>query len=254
MLVASTLPPYAIAQSNMTAAEGALVKQFAGAALQRLPTAAGAVYCRAGACKVTPGVAALEAADEELHSSNHDIVLRIGGTVFRMECENGDAGIPGCTFAPLTSLHSSGSYSADALKVDGELVVVPGDGCMYSQQNAYADFRTTRKFCSNGALLSEVAQPFEYKGLKTVTVKSVDISEAPRRMKPFHRIPAHRFIEVILSTHPSEKENHAGKWYLVRDAVGITGWVAADTLNKNGTSIDCVMGPQAIKDLCFSGD
>lgn len=231
-----------------------VAKNFPSKNLIRITTGANVLYCLPGAC--TPTKFTVEEAKEKWPEESlkevwttHDIILKKGMKPLKLSCD----GIQD----PWCSVGKVGLYA--------ELLVIPGDGCLYSTQEGDADHIVRRKYCLEKGELTEQRQPFSYVGLRTKTNVRIEMrSTMNDATRPNHYIKAGQFVEVLLATNRKDEDGFsASDWYLVRDSFGITGWISSKTLdsryrgkagNRAGTNIACLMGNNAIEGLCQTGD
>jgi uncharacterized protein YgiM (DUF1202 family) len=199
---------------------------------------AGVLHCVDGKCKELPRDPDAPA-DLPPELTSHSVLLGADAPPLRLDC-NGIA-LPSCVLYRPTAEQAKATY------LNGELMIAPGDGCLYTSQREGADHPLLRKFCWQSGAVRERAQPFSYVGLKTSTTVNLPLRSQPTDSADVvHVIKAGQFVEVLLANFP-ESAHHS--WILVRDRVGIVGWVPVPSDGSN----NCLSNSASIEGFCHRG-
>lgn len=121
--------------------------------------------------------------------------------------------------------------------IDGLSLFIPGNGFLYVSGHTDNMYDTHRKFKVTRDTLLEVTQPFYYVGLKSVTIKEIEIYSDTTLSNSVAILPKGSNVEIVL--------NKSGNYYLLKTPFGLLGWAKID-----GTGY----GDSAIKGLFFAGD
>lgn len=140
-----------------------------------------------------------------------------------LRCDSGGSDDPQCVF--LTTQDANGKGVA----IPGRLFVIPGDGCVYSAGHTDNMFDTRAVHCLVDGELKPVAQPFNYAGLKSKTLKELTLYSDKTGAATVTKIGKGQFVEVVLQD---------GDWFLLRNRFGLTGWAKLATDTQGATEID----------------
>jgi hypothetical protein len=108
-----------------------------------------------------------------------------------------------------------------ALEVWGLTIAVPGDGHLYVYGHTNSFFSRLRKFAVSEGTIDEVVQPFHHAGIETKTIVNVRLLYEPGSASVVSEIAAGGEAVIIACREDD--------WCLVRDAVGLTGWVKLES-------------------------
>lgn len=107
--------------------------------------------------------------------------------------------------------------------VPAEILILPGNGIVYTLAHANRTFLMHQKFVLKGAEFVEVQQPYYYVGLTTTTLIPVKLTSLPTGGAVVAELPKGSTIEILLS---NEKEFQGGRpSYLARTPFGLVGWL-----------------------------
>ena len=111
---------------------------------------------------------------------------------------------------------------------NGDHLIIPGNGGIYISGHVNSMFNIRRKYELSEGELKEVVQPFYYVGLKTITLKSLELRSETDNKEIIAYIPKNSEIEVLIN-----KVNH----YLIKTSFGLIGWAEITDVPINETPI-----------------
>ncbi len=117
-------------------------------------------------------------------------------------------------------------------------VYIPGNGNIYVSGHTNNAFNMRRKYKVVNDELVETEQPFYYVGMKTKTLKPINLFASREFKKKTAYLPANYSIEVLLNEKGTAK-------YLIKTDFGLTGWVDLGSVG---------MMPDKIDKLYYAGD
>jgi hypothetical protein len=149
------------------------------------------------------------------------IRLSAAQKVWSFDCNTGGSADPACTLAD----------KKRRIEIPGEVLIFPGDGCVYVSRRTNADFDMRRKLCETAkGVLREVKQPSRYVGLKSQTLNELRLFSDRALSKPGVTIPKGSAVEVLIMERDGV--------YLLRDEFGLTGWIRLPTRPYPGSRED----------------
>jgi len=101
-------------------------------------------------------------------------------------------------------------------------VVIPGNGYIYTSCRDGEAFEIRRKFKIEDNKLIEIQQPFYYVGLKTRTLKPIELYNDLNWGIKIADIPANYEIEVLLAADKGEIQKKTP--FLIKTSFGLVGW------------------------------
>ncbi len=124
-------------------------------------------------------------------------------------------------------LKKEGNNYTELSDVDGDEIYIPGNGYLYVKRRSNADFTMHFKyrFTSTGEI-KEVAQPYYYVGLKTKTLKFIQLYSDIECTRKLAALPADSNIEVLIAAEFKDGTCHK---YLIKTPFGLVGWWELDT-------------------------
>lgn len=144
---------------------------------------------------------------------------------------------PGLSADPTFIIYENTKDSLKSIiSLNGETLIIPGNGSIYFSGHTNKMFNIRRKFTLESGSLKEVKQPFYYVGLKTITLKPIELYSDTLYAQKIAGLPHNSNIEVLIN---------ASEHYLIKTALGLTGWVKIPT-----TTIE----ESPIKGLYYTGD
>lgn len=127
---------------------------------------------------------------------------------------------------------SKPSFSIPALEV-----YIPGNGSIYSAGHTNNVFNTRKKFVVKNDKLVEIEQAYYYVGLKTKTLKPIQLYRTKSLTNKIASLPANYSIEVVANEKGSS-------FYLIKTDFGLLGWV----------KVESTYGDLTIEGLSYAGD
>jgi hypothetical protein len=109
-------------------------------------------------------------------------------------------------------------YGKPSDHITGYSLVIPGNGSIYTSGHV-GNFNVRRKYDFADNKITEVPQPFFYVGLKSYTLRTVNIYQDKTLNKIIATLPPNNEIEILLTESP-----FTPSLYLVRTSFGLTGW------------------------------
>ena len=148
---------------------------------------------------------------------------------------------PGPSADPSFVFYKEGEYEKAAFYVMGLNVYIPGNGNVYVEGHTNNTFNQRRKFTLANGEFVEAEQPFYYVGLKTRTLKPVELYKSKNLSKVIANLPADYSIEVLIN----DPENSS--MFLVKTDFGLTGWIEIPGEYMFG-------GNELIEGIFYAGD
>jgi len=111
--------------------------------------------------------------------------------------------------------------------LNGEELIIPGNGYVYTAGRGNEMFDVHRKFLYQNGKFVEVKQPFYYVGMSTETVKAVALYSDTDYKSVVASLPAGYKVEVVINK---------GEHYLVKTPGGLVGWVKIPEGSMSDTS------------------
>jgi hypothetical protein len=127
-------------------------------------------------------------------------------------------------------------------RISALALYITGDGWIYSEGHVNNMFNQRRKFRLQQDTVIEIHQPYYYVGLKTVTTDTVTLYTEKSGTGVTARLSKGAAVEVLLC---DTENNQSEKYYLIKTAFGLTGWLRLE--NDGGLQT-------VIKGLYFAGD
>ena len=97
-------------------------------------------------------------------------------------------------------------------------------------------FNMRRKFLLKNNSCIEVKQPFYYVGLKTITLKPIQLYRSKEQKEIIAKLFSNSPIEVLINS---------GEFYLLKSSFGLVGWIKIP---------ETLIQTSPIKGLYFAGD
>ncbi len=116
-------------------------------------------------------------------------------------------------------------------------LVIPGNGYVYVSGHTNTMFNTRRKYTLKKGSLREVAQPYYYVGLDTVTTQTISLYSDTGYKTKVAGLPAGYKVEVLINS---------GEDYLIKTPFGLTGWLKIPE--------NVMLHETPVKGIFFAGD
>jgi hypothetical protein len=112
--------------------------------------------------------------------------------------------------------------------ISATALVIPGNGSIYTSGHmSYFNARQKYDFVNNK--ITEVPQPFYYVGLKSHTLRTVNLYQDTNLKKVIATLPPNNEIEILLS---------AGGLYLARTSFGLVGWTKLEAAQYRSVDVE----------------
>jgi hypothetical protein len=151
-----------------------------------------------------------------------DVKLKADQDFLVVRCDSGGSNDPQCVFS------ASQNPEMEGVAIPGVLFVIPGDGCIYSNGHTDNMFAARAIHCLRDGKLQQIAQPFNYAGLKSKALRKLTLYADKQKSGIVTTIEPGAFVEVLLQD---------GDFFLLRDAFGLLGWAALEQ-SQQATDID----------------
>ncbi len=104
-------------------------------------------------------------------------------------------------------------------------VIVPGNGYIFTSGHANNMFNTRIIYKYENNTVAEIAQPYNYVGLKTKTKKDITIYEDINFTQKLAVVPNESPVEILLGKWNEEEDT----WkFLIKASIGFVGWWKLD--------------------------
>jgi len=98
-------------------------------------------------------------------------------------------------------------------------IVISGNGSVYTSGHLL-DYNLRKKYQFDGRTFKEVNQPFYYIGLKSYTLRQVELFSDIELTQKLATLPKHYDVEVLLASNDKRFPSN----YLVKTSYGLVGW------------------------------
>ncbi|TRX61664.1 hypothetical protein [Carboxylicivirga sp. M1479] len=126
----------------------------------------------------------------------------------------------GSSINPEFSIYNDELHLGD---ITGWNLFITKSGNFYSSGHVNSEFNVRRKFQIKDGKLIEVKQPFLYVGLKSITLKGINLYETKELKNKIAFLPTDYEVEVVLAD--SEIEG----LYLLKTKFGLVGWTKIES-------------------------
>ena len=148
--------------------------------------------------------------------------------------DDGPSSDPGFTIYEI-----SGKTENQIIRLDGSILILPGNGYIYTRGRNNENYTKTRKYQFANNTFTEVKQAAYYVGVKSKTATDIILlSNFNKTASVVAQIPKGYEVEILANIDT---------WYLVKTQFGLLGWVEI-------TPEQCYPQGSVIEDIYFAGD